>query len=310
MNMQVYHFSSAVLFVAMLSSLKLSTANKTTAMKHYDSLLEDKRHYNRLLGDLFLNYSQYARPGGINEPTQVEITFTPMKLLDLDVRLESICLRFVLLFTWTDVTLSWTPSMYGDIKVLHYPQSKLWLPSINLYSSSAKMAQMGFDERLVTIHSSGKLEWGVIENDRFDCVIDVSLYPFDFQNCSIFIHYDPLTRDDIMITTSKYQPFISPLLESGGSWDVVDYQCYNIIFETAIATIGYQKYEFIFKRRTTFYIVNIVLPVVFLSFTASAVFAVPAEAGEKIGLSVTILLAYSVYLSIIAGDLPRTSSQV
>ena len=35
----------------------------------------------------------------------------------------------------------------------------------------------------------------------------------------------------------------------------------------------------------------------------------PAEAGEKMGVSITVLLAYSVYLSIIADSLPSTSEE-
>ena len=40
---------------------------------------------------------------------------------------------------------------------------------------------------------------------HFDCEIDVSFYPFDVQNCSIPIQYDPMTMEDIITTTSKYQ---------------------------------------------------------------------------------------------------------
>ena len=49
---------------------------------------------------------------------------------------------------------------------------------------------------------------------------------------------------------------------------------------------------------------------VFLSLASSLVFALPADAGEKMGLSITVLLAYAVYLTLITDAMPNTSMQV
>ncbi|GFN81644.1 acetylcholine receptor subunit alpha-like protein [Plakobranchus ocellatus] len=49
--------------------------------------------------------------------------------------------------------------------------------------------------------------------------------------------------------------------------------------------------------------------VVFLSFTSTLVFALPADAGEKMSMGITVLLAYAVYLTIVADHLPNTSVQ-
>ncbi|GFN93431.1 acetylcholine receptor subunit alpha [Plakobranchus ocellatus] len=51
-------------------------------------------------------------------------------------------------------------------------------------------------------------------------------------------------------------------------------------------------------------------PVYFLSITSCSVFFLPAAAGEKIGLSITVLLTYSVYLTIIAENMPETNLHV
>ncbi|KAK3746727.1 hypothetical protein RRG08_052019 [Elysia crispata] len=49
--------------------------------------------------------------------------------------------------------------------------------------------------------------------------------------------------------------------------------------------------------------------VIFLSLTSTLVFALPAEAGEKISMGITVLLAYAVYLTIVSDHLPNTSVQ-
>nr|KAI8757338.1 neuronal acetylcholine receptor subunit beta-3-like [Biomphalaria glabrata] len=56
--------------------------------------------------------------------------------------------------------------------------------------------------------------------------------------------------------------------------------------------------------------INIVLPVIFLSFLNILVFLIPADSGEKIGYGITVLLALSVFLSIVGGMLPRSSKSM
>ena len=59
-----------------------------------------------------------------------------------------------------------------------------------------------------------------------------------------------------------------------------------------------------------YYVTSILLPVVLLGVLIIVVFLIPAESGEKIGYSITVLLAMSVFLSIISTILPRNSDDV
>ena len=59
-----------------------------------------------------------------------------------------------------------------------------------------------------------------------------------------------------------------------------------------------------------YYVINILLPVIFLGSLTIVVFLIPAESGEKISYSITVLLAISVFLSIISTILPRNSDDV
>ena len=64
------------------------------------------------------------------------------------------------------------------------------------------------------------------------------------------------------------------------------------------------------KRLATYYIVSVVFPVLFLSLTATLVFALPADSGEKMGTSITVLLSFAVYLTIVSENIPKTSLHV
>jgi len=60
-------------------------------------------------------------------------------------------------------------------------------------------------------------------------------------------------------------------------------------------------------RKTLFYTVNLILPTVLISFLCVLVFYLPAEAGEKVTLGISILLSLVVFLLLVSKILPPTS---
>lgn len=64
------------------------------------------------------------------------------------------------------------------------------------------------------------------------------------------------------------------------------------------------------RRLTLYYGFNIIIPCALTSVLALATFLQPPDAGEKIGLGITILLSLSVFQLIVAGMVPATSLAV
>ncbi|CAL1526860.1 unnamed protein product [Lymnaea stagnalis] len=94
-----------------------------------------------------------------------------------------------------------------------------------------------------------------------------------------------------------------------GEWEIIDKHI-RIFNLTATVEFSCIQIQFTLKRRPYFLLVNIVLPVIFLSFLNILVFVIPADSGEKIGYGITVLLALSVFMSIIGSMLPRSSSKI
>ncbi|CAG5116800.1 unnamed protein product, partial [Candidula unifasciata] len=61
------------------------------------------------------------------------------------------------------------------------------------------------------------------------------------------------------------------------------------------------------QRKPMYYVTTILIPVIVTSILCIVVFLLPAESGEKVGYSLTILLTYTVMLTLVASYMPPTS---
>ena len=66
----------------------------------------------------------------------------------------------------------------------------------------------------------------------------------------------------------------------------------------------------ILRRKPLYYIFNWILPCLFITATTVLVFYLPVESGEKISLGVTVLLALTVFLLIVAETMPAQSNTI
>lgn len=64
------------------------------------------------------------------------------------------------------------------------------------------------------------------------------------------------------------------------------------------------------RRKTLFYTVNLIIPCVLISFLSVSVFYLPADAGEKMTMCISILLALVVFLLLVSKILPPTSISI
>ncbi|XP_052759935.1 5-hydroxytryptamine receptor 3A-like [Mya arenaria] len=68
--------------------------------------------------------------------------------------------------------------------------------------------------------------------------------------------------------------------------------------------------EFRMQRRTDFTLFTVVAPLMMLELLNICVFLVPSNSGEKGSFSITVFLAYSVYISMLSNTLPHNSVEV
>ena len=87
--------------------------------------------------------------------------------------------------------------------------------------------------------------------------------------------------------------------EKSGTWDVFDVPA-EIVNECDEKTCNTSKayYHVYLRRKTLFYTVNLIVPSVLISILSMISFYLPTTAGEKITMSLSILLALVVFLQV------------
>lgn len=85
--------------------------------------------------------------------------------------------------------------------------------------------------------------------------------------------------------------------------NAVTYACCDEFFPDVTFTI-------IMRRRTLYYLFNIIFPCLWLTILSLLGFWLPPDSGEKITLGITVLLAFSVFMLLIAENMPATSEFV
>ncbi|VDM66195.1 unnamed protein product [Strongylus vulgaris] len=110
-------------------------------------------------------------------------------------------------------------------------------------------------------------------------------------------------------------PFTRDSFTENGEWEIVDNRTFKYqqhIFTIINKTCRYATvvFELHLRRRTLFFMYNIIAPCVMLSILTVTQFMLPSESGEKVTLGLTVLLAYSVFSFNIAESMPETSEVI
>ena len=97
-----------------------------------------------------------------------------------------------------------------------------------------------------------------------------------------------------------------------GEWELIDIQVQRNEVFYACCKEPYPDVTFyvIMRRRTLYYLFNIIFPCLWLTILSLLGFWLPPDSGEKITLGITVLLAFSVFMLLIAESMPATSEFV
>ena len=161
------------------------------------------------------------------------------------------------------------------------------------------------------VSSDGSVQWNVPEILSSTCDLDVTYFPWDEQRC-------PLKFGSWTYDASKID--LRNLTEAGdttsfvgsGEWTFVAFplKFNSLYYPCCLYPFPDITFYVVIRRKPLYYLFNLILPCVFITATTILVFYLPPESGEKVSLGVTVLLALTVFLLLVAEIMPPQSDSI
>ncbi|XP_075438100.1 neuronal acetylcholine receptor subunit alpha-9 [Ascaphus truei] len=164
-------------------------------------------------------------------------------------------------------------------------------------------------ETNVVIRYDGQIMWDSPAITKSSCKVDVSFFPFDGQQCRLTFGSWTYNGNQIDILNHLDTADLTDFVENV-EWEMLGMPAKKNVITYGCCSEPYPDvtYTLILKRRASFYIFNLLLPCVMISFLAPLGFYLPADSGEKVSLGVTVLLALTVFQLLVAESMPPSEN--
>ncbi|XP_029963025.1 acetylcholine receptor subunit alpha-like isoform X2 [Salarias fasciatus] len=266
----------------------------------------------RLLSHLFTGYDKVVRPVNHHQDVvTITLGLQLIQLISVDEVNQIVTSNVRVFQQWNDVNLHWNPDDYGGIQKVRINSSDIWKPDFVLYNNADGEFSIIHNSKVLLDHT-GQITWNPPAIFKSYCEINVLQFPFDLQNCSmklgIWTYHGWLAiinQEHDLTDLSNYMESGEFVLKFSRCWKHwVKYKCCG---DTPYLDI---TYHFLMVRRPLYFIVNVIIPCMLFSFLTSLVFYLPTDSGEKMTLSISVLLSLTVFLLVIVELIPSTSSAI
>lgn len=259
-----------------------------------------KTYADVLYGDLFADYNKDLLPQWQEDaPVVINITLSLFGIREFDELTGKFSVMAELHLSWTDFRLKWDPSVYNISQRLVIPKKKIWTPNLVLINPYDSLKGFVDDVFPVTLRNDGKVIWIPSDIISSVCDVDVTYYPFDIQICRLEFLCAGYNRKSVVLNNPSPEVSLTHYSKHG-EWKLL-----NATYP--IKHGGYIVAEIAMQRRSTFIVLNIILPVVCMTVLNLFVFILPIESGERVSYAITVFLAIAVFFTLVSDNLPKTS---
>ena len=261
---------------------------------------------------LFEDYNKHVVPR-INDskPINVSIFCSVGEILNLDATENSLSWNLFFHIIWRDDLLTWNSSQYNGTEKLYVPVDQIWLPDVVVVNGMGESKALPKQTTTVSVQSNGHVTWMPYGQMKTICDVDITNFPFDSHTCTVKIEHWIYDRYTQLFNEPAIQFSSIAFYQENSQWSVKDVRSYfSLPNYVGPHPISQFLFTITLQRRTRYYILNLISPVVLMSCLNLFCFLIPPECGEKMTLSVSIFLTFAVYMTVINGEMPKSSTHI
>ncbi|XP_024249825.2 neuronal acetylcholine receptor subunit alpha-10-like isoform X1 [Oncorhynchus tshawytscha] len=280
-----------------------------TELPKYVCLGAHGRYAQKLLTDLFANYTNALRPvEDTDHIINVTLQITLSQIIDMDERNQILTTYLWIRMVWTDAYLTWKKEDYDGLDTIRIPSSYVWRPDIVLYNNADDQFSSSMETNVV-IRNDGQIMWDQPAISKSSCSVDVSFFPFDAQQCRLTFGSWTHNGNQMDLVNALDSADLADFV-ANVEWEVLGMPAKKNVILYGCCSDPYPDitYTLHLKRRASFYIFNLLIPCMMISFLAPLGFYLPADSGEKVSLGVTVLLALTVFQLLVAESMPPSEN--
>ncbi|XP_061594965.1 5-hydroxytryptamine receptor 3A-like [Cololabis saira] len=244
-------------------------------------------------------------------PTNISIYFTMYGILGVDEKAQLLVTYIWLHYFWMNEFVSWDQNECGA-KRISLPKEKFWLPDIviNEFMNENKAPKVPY----VYVYNNGMIHDALPVKIVSSCNLDIYTFPFDIQNCTLTFNSYTYYSIDIRVTLGRAVEIITQsskdVMTTMGEWELLDITALKLDHNKTVYETDKLQFHVRVRRRSTMYVVNLLIPSCFLITLDLFSFILPPHTVDRSSFKMTLILGYTVFLLMMNELLPVTGNAI
>nr|XP_061791002.1 5-hydroxytryptamine receptor 3C-like [Nerophis lumbriciformis] len=246
-------------------------------------------------------------------PTNVSLHFLLYGILGVNEKAQLLTTYLWQHFKWQNELVTWDPVQCGTNKIA-LPRQKFWVPDLIIreFMDQDKAPIAPY----LNLHSNGLMNDAKPARVVSSCNLDIYTFPFDTQDCTL-TYISPMNlasdmkiylamSDDVITAKSK------TVMTTLGEWELLSITADkpNSQHDSLQPYVDELQFHIRMRRRSTLYVVNLLLPSSFLITVDLFSFLLPPQNVDRSSFKMTLILGYTVFLLIMNDLLPITGNTI
>ena len=237
-------------------------------------------------------------------PLHIGIGFSVVSINKLSEIDETISISGSLALNWTDPALTWNPSLYDKIYSIMIDPKDMWTLPLFLGNGVDSVEPIGNKHTFWTrLNYTGYVIYYPGHLFVAKCPVDISKFPFDTQTCTLKFSPWGLNYEFLRVSAVGNKGIVDYLIPNS-DWMLLDHST----GVDRIALLDIFSITLKLKRQPLYYSVMVIMPTLLFALLNPLVFMLPVESGERVGLAMTILLSYAIFLTLVSTSIPASSN--